>query len=76
MINRSAKTSPQTYARTAGILFLIMLACSILSSMYVPSIIIVPGDATATAAGGDRNSQIASASYINKRSFLNKKEYI
>lgn len=50
MTNSNAKTSPQTYARTAGILFLIILACSILSSMYVPSTIIVPGDATATAA--------------------------
>ena len=50
MTNRNAEISPQTYARTAGIFFLIVLASSILSMMYVPSTIIVPGDAEATAA--------------------------
>lgn len=50
MTNRKAETSPQTYARTAGIFFLIILASSILSMMYVPSTIVVPGDAAATAA--------------------------
>jgi len=50
MTNRKAETSPQTYARTAGIFFLIVLASSILSMLYIPSTIIVPGDAEATAA--------------------------
>ena len=50
MTNRNAETSPQTYARTVGILFLIIVASSILSMMYIPSTIIVPEDATATVA--------------------------
>jgi hypothetical protein len=49
MTNRTAETSPLIYARVAGILFLIILACAIFSMMYVPSSLIVPGDATATA---------------------------
>ena len=50
MTDLNVETSPQTYARTAGIFFLIILASSILSMMVVPSTIIVPGDAAATAS--------------------------
>ncbi len=49
MTNHTIETSPLTYARIAGFLFLIIFACSLFSMMYVPSNIIVPGDATATA---------------------------
>jgi hypothetical protein len=49
MTNHTVETSPQTYARTAGILFFVILGCALFSMMYVPSNLIVPGDATATA---------------------------
>lgn len=57
MTYRTAETSPLVYARFAGILFFIILACAIFSMMYVPSNLIVPGDATTTA-----NNIIASES--------------
>jgi hypothetical protein len=44
-----AGTSPRSYARFAGVLYLILLFCGPFSMLYVPSTIIVPGDATATA---------------------------
>jgi hypothetical protein len=50
MTNHTIGTSPLIYARTAGILLLIILACAIFSMMYVPSNLIVPGDATGTAS--------------------------
>ncbi|MGD8719688.1 MAG: DUF4386 domain-containing protein [Candidatus Zixiibacteriota bacterium] len=43
------ETSPLVYARAAGVLFLVILACSILSMLFVSSRIVVPGDAAATA---------------------------
>jgi hypothetical protein len=46
---RSAETSPLVYARVAGVLFLIIVSCAIFSIVYIPSSLIVPGDATATA---------------------------
>ena len=49
MTNHLAEKSPLVYARAAGILFLIILACAAFSMMYVPSNLIVPGDAAATA---------------------------
>ena len=49
MSNHTVDTSPLVYARTAGILFLVILACAAFSMMYVPSHLIVPGDAAATA---------------------------
>lgn len=50
MTNHATETSPRIYARTAGILFLIILVCAIFGMMYVPSNLIVPGDAAATAS--------------------------
>jgi hypothetical protein len=38
-----------TYARTAGLLYLVPLLCGPFSMMYVPSVVLVPGDATASA---------------------------
>ncbi len=50
MTTRAAEISPLVYARTAGILFLILLVCGPFSMTYLPSVLVVPGDATATAS--------------------------
>ena len=42
--------SIQRTARTAGVLYLIITVAAIVAHQYVPSVIIVPGDAEATAA--------------------------
>src|SRR5688572_23749835 len=44
------KTSPQVYARIAAVLYLIITAAAIIAHFYVPSQLIVPGDAAATAS--------------------------
>jgi hypothetical protein len=49
MTNRSAEISPLVYARVAGFLLLIIVVLGPFSLIYVPSALIVPGDATATA---------------------------
>jgi len=49
MASRAAAMSPLSYARTAGILVLVILACAGLGMMDVPSALVVPGDAAATA---------------------------
>src|SRR5829696_10526055 len=49
MTNRTAETSPLLYARLAGLLLVIVAAISAFSVIYVPSTLIVPGDAIATA---------------------------
>src|SRR5215216_3697543 len=49
MTNRTAETSPLVYARLTGLLLVIVAAISAFSIIYVPSTLIVPGDATATA---------------------------
>lgn len=49
MTTRTAETSPLVYATVAGFLYLIMFIVAIFGLEYVPSKIIVPGDATATA---------------------------
>lgn len=48
-INRTAGTSPLVYARVAGFLLLFIVLIAPFSQLYVPSTLIVPGDATATA---------------------------
>jgi len=50
MATHNAERAPQLYARTAGVLVLLITVCAIFSMMYVTSSLIVPGDATATAA--------------------------
>lgn len=45
----SAETSPQVYARVAGLLYLIIIVCGIFGEVFVRSSLIVEGDATATA---------------------------
>jgi hypothetical protein len=49
MTNRTAGTSPLVYARITGLLLLIIAFLGPFSLIYVPSTLIVPGDATATA---------------------------
>lgn len=57
MQNRGAETTPNVYARIIGILFIIMTIASIFSMMYVPALLKVPGDATATA-NNVKNSEV------------------
>jgi hypothetical protein len=45
----TAETSPLVYARVAGFLLLFIVIIAPFSQLYVPSTLIVPGDATATA---------------------------
>ena len=40
-----SKTSPQVYARTAGLLYLIVIAAGIIAQMVIGGRIIVDGDA-------------------------------
>jgi hypothetical protein len=49
MTDRSAQTSPLSYARLAGILYLVIIIFGISSEALIRSGLIVPGDATATA---------------------------
>ncbi|MDH5637065.1 MAG: DUF4386 domain-containing protein [Nitrospinota bacterium] len=49
MTTSASVTSPLIYTRVAGIIFLILLVCGPFSMMYVPTTLIVPEDATATA---------------------------
>jgi hypothetical protein len=45
----TAETSPLIYARVAGFLLLFVAIIAPFSQLYVPSTLIVPADATATA---------------------------
>jgi hypothetical protein len=49
MASRTINLSPQFYARTAGILYLINIACGIFGELYVRGHLVVAGDALATA---------------------------
>ncbi len=49
MTTRTAETSPLVYARVAGFLVILLVFLGPFSQLYVPSTLIVPGDATATA---------------------------
>jgi hypothetical protein len=49
MTARTAGTSPNVYARVAGILYLIIFIAAVFGPLYVRSVLIVPGDATTTA---------------------------
>jgi hypothetical protein len=50
MIDRSVETSPQVYARTGGVLYLIIIVLGIFGEAVVRGRIVVSGDAVATAA--------------------------
>src|ERR1700730_12969158 len=49
MTNRTIRTSPQVYARIAGVLYLINIACGIFGEIFVRGHLVVAGDALATA---------------------------
>jgi hypothetical protein len=48
-MNGAVKISPQVYARTAGVLYLINIACGIFGELFVRGHLVVAGDAAATA---------------------------
>jgi Domain of unknown function (DUF4386) len=48
-MNRTANISPQVYARTAGVLYLINIACGIFGEIIVRSHLVVAGNTLATA---------------------------
>ena len=50
MAHRSLKSSPTAYARIAGLLYLSMVPLGFFGYMYVPSVLLVPGDAATTAS--------------------------
>jgi uncharacterized protein DUF4386 len=49
MTTSPTETSPQIYARIAGLLYLILVPLGIFGVLYVPSALIVPADAATTA---------------------------
>lgn len=49
MTTRSLKISPQAYARTGGVLYLIIIVAGILGELFVRNKLIASGDAAATA---------------------------
>ncbi len=50
MTTRTTETSPQVYARIGGVLYLITIVLGAAGELFVRGSIVVPGDATATAA--------------------------
>jgi len=49
MPNRTAANSPQLYARTAGVLYLVNIACGLFGELFVRGHLVVAGNAAATA---------------------------
>ena len=49
MTPHTTEPSPQVYARVAGVLYLSRIPFEIFGMQYVPSLLLVPGDAAATA---------------------------
>src|SRR5438876_7070806 len=50
MTDVNVETSPQTYARIGGVLYLIIIVVGLFGEAFVRDRLIVSGDATATAA--------------------------
>ena len=50
MTNRLPATSPLTLARLAGLLYLLVVPLGIIGTLYIPSLLVVRGNAAATAA--------------------------
>jgi hypothetical protein len=49
MTSRTVNISPQVYARIAGVLYLLNIACGLFGEIYVRSHLVVAGDALTTA---------------------------
>ena len=49
MTNRTVNISPQVYARIAGVLYLLNIACGLFGEIYVRGHLVVAGDAITTA---------------------------
>jgi len=49
MTNRTVNISPQVYARIAGVLYLLNIACGLFGQIYVRGHLVVAGDALTTA---------------------------
>src|SRR5271154_3175428 len=49
MTSQTVKISPQVYARLAGVLYLINIACGMFGEIFVRGHLVVAGDALATA---------------------------
>src|ERR1700722_11325685 len=49
MRNRTVNISPQVYARIAGVLYLLNIACGLFGEIYVRGHLVVAGDAITTA---------------------------
>ena len=64
MTNHTIKASPLIHARVAAILYLGLGVLGAFSMLYVPSILFVPGDATATA------NNIAASELLFRISFV------
>ena len=47
---KTSKTAPQTYARMAGLLYLMVITAGIIAQMGISGRIVIEGDAAATAA--------------------------
>src|SRR5262249_49153308 len=48
-MNRKIRLSPQLYARAAGVLYLVNIACGMFGELYVRGHMVVAGDVAATA---------------------------
>ena len=67
MTSRTVETSPQVYARMAGVLFVISIIAGGFGEWYVPTRLFVSGDATATATNlieSDLLLRVGFASYL------------
>lgn len=59
MPNRTTTIAfPQVYARIAGVLYLVITIAAMIAHFYVPSTLIVPGDAAATVANITASEQL------------------
>ena len=65
MTTRASQTSPQLYARVAGILYLSLAILAPFSNFYVLGRLIVPGDAAATARNFTANEMLFRSGIIS-----------
>ena len=61
----NTKNSAKVNARTAGVLYLIIIISGLFSEVFVRTGIIVPGDATTTAANIESNTFLFRIGFIS-----------